>query len=235
MKTTPDFSVYFILDPSLCAGRDILDVTQAALEGGITLLQYRDKRPVDDPEIRQDMLGAVRALKGLAERHHVPLLVNDHIEIALEAGADGVHLGQGDRSPAQARALLGNRAIIGQTAYTQGHFKAIKADPAQCVDYAGTGPFYETKTRKGKPLLGTSDAAAFRALVEISSVPVVGIGGITPDNAAPVIKAGAAGVAMMRAISEAPDPARAARTFINVVQTARASYPVRPPSNQAAS
>lgn len=185
--------------------------------------------------MRQDMLRTLRALKDLAARHHVPLLVNDHVELALEAGADGVHLGQGDMIPAQARALLGDRAIIGQTAYTQDHFKAIETDPAQCVDYAGTGPFYETKTKKGKPVLGAGDAAAFRALVKISSVPVVGIGGITPDNAASVIKAGADGVAMMRAISEAPDPAKAARAFVNAVETARASYPATPPSNRAVS
>lgn len=149
------------------------------------------------------MLSIAQALKALAGRYYVPLLINDHVELALEAKADGVHLGQGDMPPAQARALLGEQAIIGQTAYTQDHFKSIKTDPAQCVDYAGTGPFYETKTKKGKPLLDADNAAAFRALVEISSVPIVGIGGITPNNAAPVIEAGAAGVAMMRAISEA--------------------------------
>ncbi|MEZ5918477.1 MAG: thiamine phosphate synthase [Alphaproteobacteria bacterium] len=206
----------------LCAGRDILDVTQAALEGGVTLLQYRDKRPIADSNTRQDMLSTAQALKALAGRYHIPLLINDHVELALEAGADGVHLGQGDMAPAQARALLGEQAIIGQTAYTQDHFKAIKTDPAQCIDYAGTGPFYETKTKKGKPLLGADNAAAFRALVEISSVPILGIGGITPDNAVPVIEAGAAGIAMMRAISEAPDPAKAACAFVNAVRTARA-------------
>ena len=104
---------------------------------------------------------------------------------------------------------MGADAIIGQTAFTEAHIAAV--DPA-IVDYIGTGPFYPTQTDKGKPVLG---AEAFAELVALSPVPVVGVGGITPSNAAAVIDAGADGVAMMRSISEADDISAAVQAFKN--------------------
>jgi thiamine-phosphate pyrophosphorylase len=206
MRQKFDLSVYFVVDPSLCGGRDMLAVVDAALKGGVTLLQYRDKtRP------RDLLLNTARDLKALAVTYNVPLLINDHVDIAFESGADGVHLGQGDGAPGQARARLGENAIIGLTAFTPEHFAAL--DPA-LVDYAGTGPFYPTQTDKGKPVLGAEE---FKKLCALSPVPVVGIGGITPQNAAEVVAAGAEGVAMMRALSMAPDPEAVARDFQKIV------------------
>jgi thiamine-phosphate pyrophosphorylase len=132
-----------------------------------------------------------------------------------------VHLGQGDASPEEARVKLGADAIIGQTAFTQEQIEAV--DP-EVVDYIGTGPFYTTQTRKGKELLGPSEAGGngrFAALAALSPLPVVGIGGITPENAHAVLEAGAQGVAMMRAISEADDPEGAARAFAGVIAVTR--------------
>lgn len=194
-------SIYFVADPSLCAGRDIVDVVSAALRGGVTMVQYRNKL---DP--MPDILAEAAMLKEWMPAG-VPLLINDHIDVAFAVGADGVHLGQGDAAPAEARAKLGAEAILGQTAFTPEHLAAI--DP-EVVDYVGTGPFYETQTDKGKSVLG---AEKFAVLVELSPVPVVGIGGITPDNAQAVIEAGASGVAMMRSISAADDVEQAARAF----------------------
>jgi len=186
-------SLYFIADPACCAGRDVLDVAQAVVRGGATIVQYRDKENSRDVVLHN----AIRLREAVTE---VPLIINDHVDIALESGTDGVHLGQGDVDPAEARARLGPDAIIGQTAFTPAHMAAI--DPG-AIDYAGTGPFYSTKTDKGKPVLGPEK---FKKLLELSPVPVVGIGGITADNAQAVLKAGANGVAVMRGLSEAEDP-----------------------------
>ena len=125
--------------------------------------------------------------------------MNDYVDVAFAARADGVHLGQGDSSAFDAREKLGGQAIVGQTAFTPEHMAAIDQS---VIDYVGTGPFYETKTDKGKPVLG---AEKFAELVKLSPVPVVGIGGIKPDNARAVIDAGADGAAFMRSVSEADD------------------------------
>ncbi len=200
-----DLSVYFILDPSVCAGRDPSCVAQAAIRGGVTMLQLRDKSGDEGA-----VVALVEKLLPLTMQANIPLLVNDYAKLSRDSGADGVHLGQDDMSPEEAREILGPDKIIGVTAFEEAHFRAL--DPA-IVDYAGTGPFYPTQTDKGKLVLGAAEFGRLRAL---SPVPVVGIGGITPDNAAAVIEAGADGVAMMRAISEAPDPEAMARAFERV-------------------
>jgi len=198
--------IYLVLDPSCCNGRSVVEVARAACRGGITLLQYRDK--VGSPaEVQQN----ARSVLDVAREFGVPFLINDYPQIAASIGADGAHIGQGDTSPQEARTIVGDEAILGLTAFTPQHMAAV--DPA-LVDYVGTGPVYPTKTDKGKPVLGVEGFAPIAAL---SPVPVVGIGGITADNALPVIKAGAAGVAMMRAISAADDPEVAARAFSDVI------------------
>ncbi len=202
MRRMFDPLVYFVADPSCCAGREVADVVMRAVTGGATMVQLRNKSGHTS-----EFLAQAAMLSELLKPRNVPLIVNDSIDVAFAAGADGVHLGQGDSHPAEARARLGEDAIIGQTAFTAAHIAALDG----CVDYIGTGPFYETKTDKGKPVLG---AEKFAALVRLSPVPVVGIGGITPENAALVMASGASGVAMMRSISEAEDPEAAARAFV---------------------
>ena len=202
-----DLSIYFVADPAACAGRDIVDVVMAAVRGGVTMVQYRNKL---DP--MPDILAETAMLHEWLAPENVPLIINDHIDVAQAVGAQGVHLGQGDASPEEARAKLGELAIIGQTAFTREHMAAV--DPA-VVNYVGTGPFYETQTDKGKPVLG---AEKFKEIIALSPVPVVGIGGVTPENAHHVIEAGANGVAMMRSISEATDPEAAARAFQDALQ-----------------
>lgn len=228
--------VYFILDPALCNGRDVADIAAAALRGGAGMIQYRDKENTPDiilhninlikkivDEFSMDQFNARnpspspfgRGKKREAFQGEgfgkIPFLINDHVAIAREIGADGVHIGQGDMTAAQARALLGPNKIIGLTAFTEDHIRAV--DPA-IVAYIGTGPVYPTHTDKGKPVLGVE---RFAELAALSPVPVVGIGGITAENAAPVIHAGAAGVAVMRAISQAPDPELASRELVRVI------------------
>lgn len=197
-----DLSIYFVADPACCGERDIVDVVMQAAQAGVTMIQYRDK----SGDMAQIAANAAM-LSELVKPFGIPFLINDHVDVAQAVDADGVHIGQGDCDPAEARAKLGLEAIIGLTAFTEEHIAAV--DP-MVVDYIGMGPFYPTQTDKGKPVLG---AEKFTALIEQSPVPVVGIGGITPDNAAEVINAGAAGVAMMRSISEADDIAAAVASF----------------------
>jgi len=199
-------AIYFILDPACCRGRDVLDVALAAARGGVTMLQLRNKSG-NMPEF----LAQAALLSEILKPFNIPFFVNDSIDVAFAVGADGVHLGQGDESVVIARKRLGDGAIIGQTAFTPAHMAVL--DPA-VVDYIGTGPIFPTQTDKGKPVLGME---GFRDLVALSPVPVVGIGGITAENAPSVMSCGAAGVAMMRAISEAEDVEGAARHFRKVL------------------
>lgn len=205
-----DLSVYFVADPAVCGGRDVADVVSAAARGGATMIQLRNK----NGEAR-DFLDQAKVCQAVLKDFKIPFIVNDRVDIALAVDADGVHLGQDDMPPAEARKILGPNKIIGQTAFTLQHFQKI--DPA-VVDYAGTGPFYETQTKPGKPVLG---AERFRNLIALSPVPVVGIGGITPENCVHVIASGANGIAMMRSVSENPDPEYATREFVQIVQTTK--------------
>ncbi len=205
-----DLSVYFVADPAVCGGRAIEDVVYTAIRGGVTMVQLRNKR--DSADIIREQARVVHSI--LAD-YRVPFLINDHVEIAAEVGADGVHIGQGDMSPAQAREIIGDDKVLGLTAYTRAHYDVVDTS---IVDYLGTGPFFPTLTKPDKPVLG---ADGFAELIADVSLPVVGIGGITPENAGEVIDAGANGVAMMRGVSEAPDPSIAARKFMFAVARAR--------------
>ncbi len=207
-----DPSIYFIADSSVCGGRSVEDIVLSAVRGGATMVQIRNK--VDGLDVVEEQALSIK--EGLADSK-VPLIINDHVELAVKIGADGVHIGQGDMSPEKARALIGDDMILGLTAYTREHYDAIDHD---IVDYIGTGPFYATLTKPDKPVIGSQ---GFRELAKDSPVPVVAIGGITPENTEAAIKAGAAGVAMMRSISESPDPEAAARSFTSAVVAARVS------------
>jgi thiamine-phosphate pyrophosphorylase len=201
-----DLSVYFIADPSVCTGRSLFDVVRLAVSGGVTMVQLRDK---------SGLFENAQPVREFLKTQGIPFIVNDNVDLAMMIDADGVHLGQGDMEPASARDILGPQKIIGVTAFEEDHFRNIDHEIA---DYAGTGPFYATPTKPGKKVLGPR---RFAELVKLSPVPIVGIGGITPENAAAVIESGAAGVAMMRAISESADPALAAKKFANTVTATR--------------
>ena len=205
-----DLSVYFIADPSVCNGRAVEDVVAAAVRGGARMVQLRNK--VDDLNVVEQQ---ALAIQGVLVGTNVPFILNDYVELAVKIGADGVHIGQDDMSAAQAREIIGNDKILGLTAFTRGHYDGV--DP-RIIDYLGTGPFYSTLTKPDKLVLGAEE---FEALVRTALVPVVGIGGITPDNAADVIKCGAQGVAMMRSVSEADDVEGAVRGFVGVVKGVR--------------
>ncbi len=198
-----DLSVYFIADPSACGGRAIEAILRAAIKGGASMVQLRNKSR--DLAVIESQAIVIQEI--LAESA-IPFIINDHAELAAKIGADGVHIGQEDMSAARARDILGGEAILGVTAFTKEHFADIDSS---IVDYVGTGPCYPTLTKPDKEVLGIK---RFAELAKDSPVPVVGIGGITPENAGKIIKAGASGVAMMRSISMADDPEIAARAFL---------------------
>lgn len=205
-----DLSVYFVADPSVCAGRTVENVVSMAVKGGVTMVQLRNKHdPLDVVEAQ------ARAVKEVLKGTGVPFILNDYVGLAVKINADGVHIGQEDMGAAQARQMIGGDKILGVTAFTRAHYDGVDSI---IVDYVGTGPFYATQTKPDKPVLG---ADGFAALVKFAPVSVVGIGGITPENVGQVIQCGAHGVAMMRAVSAADDVEGAVREFVKIVKEAR--------------
>jgi len=185
--------------------------------GGATLIQLRDKHGST-----RRMIEEARALKAVLAGTGVPLVINDRADVALAAEADGLHVGQDDMPAEDARRLLGPKAIIGVSIRT---VALANAAPLDVIDYAGIGGVYATTSKDNpNPPIGVAGlreiVAAFRA--RKSDFPVCGIAGIDASNAAPVIGAGADGVAVISALSMARDPESAARELRRVVDRALA-------------
>ena len=212
MTKNVDFRVYGILDPEHTAQRDPVVMASRAVDGGITCLQLRDKRA--DEAARMDLAGRVKqALNGSG----VPLIINDHVEVAKQVAADGVHLGRSDTDAVQARVMLGADAIVGVTIH---HGEEAETLGPNIADYAGLGPVYLTATKDpGDPPLGPFGLE--RLIRNLRSnhgnMPCVGIAGITHKNAAPVIQAGADGIAVIGNIFKADDVTAAARRLREIV------------------
>ncbi|MDI5984664.1 thiamine phosphate synthase [Halomonas sp. M4R5S39] len=198
-----DLSLYLVTDPGLCADRGLVDTVVAAVRGGVTLVQLRDKHAST-----AELIDQARRLKAALAGSGVPLIINDRLEVALAAGADGLHLGQDDGDVAAARAALGERAILGLSVQTHGQLARLDPGP---LDYLGLGPVFATPTKHdhARPL-GFDGLAA---LVAASPLPTVAIGGLTAEHAAAVRSAGADGLAVISAICGQPDPEAAARAF----------------------
>ncbi|MBS0589689.1 MAG: thiamine phosphate synthase [Proteobacteria bacterium] len=184
---------------------DLLTVAAAALRGGATLLQYRDK--TDDSARR---LHEAVALRELCAHHAVPLIVNDDIELAHAVGAAGVHLGADDGEVAAARARLGASAIIGVSCYDS--LVLARQLAAAGADYLAFGAFFPSST---KPHARCATPSLLREAKPLG-VPLVAIGGITSDNAPPLLVAGADFLAAVSAVFAKSDPESAARKFTNL-------------------
>lgn len=175
----------------------MLSIVAGALEGGASIAQFRDKGAYT-PEERAE---AARGLRDLGDRWKVPFLVNDDPIFAREAHADGVHVGRGDPSPKIARTLLGPDAIVGVTVYGKPGEESAAA--AAGADYIAVGPFFPSPTKPDEPVL---QLHVLDAVVHRSKLPVFAIGGITAENAGLLARHGVAGVAVVSAIMDAPDP-----------------------------
>ncbi|GAA1829963.1 thiamine phosphate synthase [Agromyces salentinus] len=205
-----DLSVTLVTDAGLCGLRGVTAVVSEAVDGGVRVVQLRDKAAGHDDLLRQ-LEALATAIDGRAA-----LLVNDRVEVAAAARerglpVHGVHLGQGDTAASVARELLGDDAVIGLTANSREHLAALRRMPRRDVDYLGVGVIRPTSTKPDHPpALGIEGFARFAAEAEL---PCVAIGGITMADAAALRDAGAAGVAVVSAICAAPSPRDAAAEF----------------------
>lgn len=204
MKLSPsDLRLYAVTDRrSLPAGITLAKAVEAALDGGVTCLQLREKEASAG-----EILALARALLPLCRARRVPLLINDRVDIALAAGADGVHLGQEDLPLPEARALLGPDRILGATAHTVE--EALRAQ-AEGADYLGVGAMFPTGTKTNT--IPTS-VDTLKAICAAVSIPVVAIGGVTAQNLPTLAGTGIAGAAVVSAIFSQSDLTAAARTL----------------------
>jgi thiamine-phosphate pyrophosphorylase len=213
---TLDLSVYLLIDPDQTCGHDPVELARAAAAGGATLVQLRDKGGA----IRRTIELAA-ALKAALAPRGVPLLINDRVDVALAADADGVHLGQDDMEPRTARRLLGPSAIIGQTVKSAAHAAMV---PLGAVDYVGVGGVFATLSKHNPdPPLGLDGLAGRIAELRArkADVKIAAIAGIDASNAGAVIRAGADGVSLISAIAKAADPAAATAEVRRAVDAAR--------------
>jgi thiamine-phosphate pyrophosphorylase len=207
-----DLGVYLVTDRACCGARSVDEVVMAAIDGGATLVQLRDKNVDAGP-----MLALGRRLRELLRPRGIGLIVNDRIDVAQVLDADGVHIGQQDIPYPEARRLLGPGKIIGVSIGSEAEAReAADWD----VDYVGVGPVYPTAT---KPDAGTAlGADATARLAKLSGHRAVAIGGIDATNAAPLYAAGLEGVAVISAVCGAPDPRSAARGLLRLMLEHRA-------------
>lgn len=194
MKAQPDYSIYLVTDDGCLQGRALIDCVREALEGGVTLVQYRAKTASS-----AEMYAEALQLKALCDSFKVPLIINDRLDIAMAVSAAGVHLGQDDLPCAAARKLLGEDYIIGVSAHNPAEAKAALQSGA---DYLGCGAVFGTATKADVKKLGTEGLAA---ICKAKGLPVVGIGGVTADNYREVRAAGADGAAIVSGILAQPD------------------------------
>ncbi|NBD26839.1 thiamine phosphate synthase [Paenibacillus glycinis] len=206
-----DFKLYAITAANYHPGRDLLEVMEQAILGGADIVQLRAK---DAP--KEALLRDARALRELTARYGVPLIVNDHIDVALAAGADGAHIGQDDLPLAEARRILGPDAIIGISTHNLAQALAAERGGA---DYIGVGPVYPTGTKPGRAAVTTAYVREAAANV---SIPWVAIGGITLANAGEVLAAGATRICAVSAIVGSERPAEVCRAFRAKLDAARA-------------
>ena len=207
----PDLSLYLVTDRGLSLGRSTVDIVRAAVAGGVTCVQLREK----ECSTRQ-FVAEARAVRELLAGTGVPLIINDRIDVALAVGASGVHLGQTDMHIADARRVVGSSMLIGISAECVED--AVRAQ-AEGADYIGISPVFATPTKTDTaPALGLHGIALIRAAV---SLPLVGIGGIGPANAAQVLRSGCDGVAVVSAIVSAPDPQQAAAELKAIIRAAK--------------
>lgn len=203
--------IYLVTDAAVCAPRPVEAVVRAAVRGGVTCVQLREK---DLPT--RDFVARARMLKALLSPAGVPLVINDRLDVALAAGADGVHVGQSDMPPADVRRWMPG-GIVGLSVESAADVRAALASGVH-LDYLGVSPVFATPTKTDTaPPLGLRGLAEIRTLTRL---PLVAIGGIGPANAAEVLAAGADGLAVVSAICGAADPEIAARGLAATVGAA---------------
>lgn len=201
---TPSFDFYLVTDRTQTRGRDLLWVLQESLEGGVNAVQLREKDLGG-----KDLLDLAERTRRLCERYKAPLFINDRIDVALAVDAAGVQLGKTSVPIETARALLGPEKLIGHSIHS---FEEVTEADETGADFVLFGPVYFTpsKARFGAP----QGLAALKNIVEVSTLPVYAIGGITPKNAMEVRAVGARGIALIAAVIAAENPKDAAAAMV---------------------
>lgn len=205
-KITFDCRLYLVTDRRWLGGRDLCDVLEAAVQGGVTLLQLREK----DLSSHDYYQLAVK-VKKTADKYHIPLIINDRLDIALAVDAAGVHLGLDDLPIPIVRKILGNDRIIGASAATVE--EAVRFQQ-QGADYLGVGAVFATATKLGNEQVGFADLRRIKAAVRI---PVAAIGGIKAENVRDVMATGVDGVAVVSAIMDRRDIGAATRKLVALI------------------
>lgn len=228
---TVDYSVYLVTDstPAILGDRPLLRVVEEALQGGVTIVQYRDKTLARDA-----FVSTARELHALTRRYGVPLLINDRVDVAAEIGCEGVHVGQEDLALDAVRGIVGADAIVGVTASSAE--EAIAAARGGAT-YLGLGTVFATQTKRDtKSVIGTAGVASILAALDAAGhgrVPTVCIGGVGVADARRVMQLSASpaksldGVAVVSALIAAPRPAEAASVLAGQVATAKVAEVVR--------
>jgi len=206
------YELYLVTDEALCRGRDLCEVVLAAVEGGVTVVQLREK----NLDTRHFVERAVK-LKKLLSSRHVPLIINDRIDVALAVGADGVHVGQSDMPYEYLSRIIPKQMLVGLSVE---NMKQAEEASRLKVDYLGVSPVFPTTTKTNFKEIpwGLEGLARLR---QSTSHALVAIGGINASNAASVILHGADGVAVVSAICSAPDPYQAAIELKDIIVKAK--------------
>ena len=204
MKFDP--SLYLVTDSKLCGERGVLRTVEAAIEGGVSLVQLRDKEATT-----RDLAQLALVLLEILKEKTIPLIINDRLDVALATGADGVHLGQSDLDAAAARKLAGPDFLIGLTVSRAEEIAWANSLPPGTLDYLGIGPVFATSTKKNA--LDPLGVSAVKMLCQTTRLPCIGIGGISFENASEAWSSGVDGLAVASVICAAEDPKAAAQAM----------------------
>jgi thiamine-phosphate pyrophosphorylase len=213
MKREIDYSLYLVTDRGACREKGMLELIGEAVAGGASLVQLREKEAGT-----AEFLSLAREVLDLLRPLGVPLLINDRVDVALAAGADGVHVGQDDMPVRDVRRLAGDSMLVGLTVNSLEQVLEAEALP---VDYLGAGPAFATRSKQtSKPVLGPRGIQHLRSH---TTRPLVAIGGIDAENAGEIIRAGADGIAVISALCSSGSPRLAAETLLRAVRDGRST------------
>ncbi len=205
--TIIDYSLYLVTDRTLSRGRSLIEIITAAVHGGTTCVQLREKDCSTE-----ECIELARSIQPFLASRSIPLIINDRVDVALAVDADGVHLGQDDFSIKKARALLPSHMVIGASV---GTIEEALSAVDHGADYLGIGPLFATPTKQDAgPPLGIGGIKAIRDKI---SIPIVAIGGLNHDNIKDILQQGVDGIATVSAIVSADNPQKSAEELHTII------------------